>query len=204
MATPRFAGSVEQQRVWRLVESFAQAQGLEFEPGRRDDEMVVVLPGEQKLRTVCSVTVGTADLSAVAFVIRHPDENHTEFFRALLRRNLRRRPVGYALDALDDVYVVGRLPLAGVDEDVLDRFFGAVLEAADGAFNDLLLLGFRTSMQREWAWRIARGESLHNLEAFRDDLAGSEHDPRFAITTTPGLDLHQAGRPSPEGSAGPN
>ena len=49
-----------------------------------------------------------------------------------------------------------------------------VLEAADSPFNELLALGFLTSMRKEWAWRISRGESTRNLEAFRHLL---EQDP---------------------------
>ena len=43
---------------------------------------------------------------------------------------------------------------------------GQVLEAVDNDFNTLLELGFRSSIQKEWAWRVARGESLNNLRAF--------------------------------------
>jgi hypothetical protein len=42
-----------------------------------------------------------------------------------------------------------------------------VLTAADEPFNELLALGFLTSMRKEWEWRVDRGESLRNLEAFR-------------------------------------
>ena len=49
-----------------------------------------------------------------------------------------------------------------------------VLEAADTPFNELLVLGFLTSMRKEWAWRISRGESTRNLEAFRHLLDGIE------------------------------
>ena len=45
-----------------------------------------------------------------------------------------------------------------------------VLEAADAHFNELLAIGFLTSMQKEWDWRVSRGESLRNLEAFRSLL----------------------------------
>ena len=40
-------------------------------------------------------------------------------------------------------------------------------DAADGPFNELLALGFLESMKKEWAWRISRGESTRNLDAFR-------------------------------------
>ena len=48
----------------------------------------------------------------------------------------------------------------------LDRVLGQVLEAADGDFNTLLELGFASSIRREYAWRIDRGESTANLRAF--------------------------------------
>ena len=43
---------------------------------------------------------------------------------------------------------------------------GQVLEAVDSDFNTLLELGFRSSIQKEWEWRVSRGESLKNLQAF--------------------------------------
>jgi len=49
----------------------------------------------------------------------------------------------------------------------IDRIVGAVLQYSDSSFNPLLELGFATAIRREWAWRISRGESLANLEAFK-------------------------------------
>ena len=48
---------------------------------------------------------------------------------------------------------------------------GVVLTAADEPFNELLVMGFLGSMRKEWEWRVSRGESLRNLEAFRTILA---------------------------------
>ena len=67
---------------------------------------------------------------------------------------------------LGDVYLVGRLPLSVVTREELDRLLGAVLEAADGAFNPLLELGFASAIRKEYAWRVERGESTRNLDAF--------------------------------------
>ncbi|MFW5473740.1 YbjN domain-containing protein [Knoellia sp. CPCC 206450] len=150
-----------------VIEAFLDDAGIEWEAGARDGEFVVTLPGEKKLKTVVSLVVGDSDLSVSAFVIRNPDENHEEFYRSLLRRNLRLPGLAYAIDGSGDVYVTGRIPLAGVDADRLDQVLGVVLEAADSPFNDLLVIGFLTSMQKEWDWRVSRGESLRNLEAFR-------------------------------------
>ncbi|WP_106817841.1 type III secretion system chaperone family protein [Janibacter massiliensis] len=157
----------ERERVVRLLQEHLDQAELPWEAGSRDGEVVVTLPGEKKLKTVVSLRVGEHDLSVSAFVIRNADENHAEYHRFLLRRNLRMRALAYAIDSAGDVYVTGRFALAGVDADRLDEILGGVLEAADQPFNELLLIGFRTSMQKEWDWRVKNGESLRNLEAFR-------------------------------------
>ena len=36
----------------------------------------------------------------------------------------------------------------------------------DENFDQALRLGFASSIRREWAWRVKRGESLANLQAF--------------------------------------
>ncbi|MEI5099219.1 YbjN domain-containing protein [Streptomyces sp. PmtG] len=132
------------------------------EPG----SYVVKLPGTRKLFTTLSLRVGNHSLSLNAFVVRHPDENHEAVHRWLLERNLRLYGVSYAIDPLGDVYVTGKLPLAAITPEELDRLLGSVLEAADGSFNTLLELGFATAIRKEYEWRVARGESTRNLDAF--------------------------------------
>ena len=150
---------------------------VDYEVGAREGELVVTLPGERKLRTVCSLVVAGDAVSVQAFVIRNPDENHAEFYRFLLRRNLRMPGTAYAIDASGDVYLTGRLPVAAIDLPAVDRLLGTVLTACDEPFNELLVIGFLTSMKAEWRWRISRGESTANLEAFRHLLEGTEDGP---------------------------
>ena len=150
-----------------VLESYLGETGIEWEAGARPGEYVVTLPGEKKLKTVASLVAGEASLSVSAFVIRNADENHEKFYRYLLRKNLRLPGLANANDGSGDVYVTGRLPAAGVDATYLDQLMGALLDAADSHFNELLAIGFLTSMQKEWDWRVSRGESLRNLEAFR-------------------------------------
>ncbi|RYG78340.1 YbjN domain-containing protein [Yimella sp. RIT 621] len=157
--------------VVAVLEGVLADNELDWEAGVNDGEYVVTLPGEKKLKTVTSLTVGENDLITAAFVIRQPDENHLDFYKFLLRRNLKLPGLAYSIDASGDVYVGGRVPLAAVDETYLDKLLGAVLRAADEPFNDLLVLGFLTSMKKEWEWRISRGESTRNLEAFKHLLA---------------------------------
>lgn len=141
--------------------------GVEHEPGAHRGELVVQLPGEAKLRTTVSLVLGDRALVARAFVVRRPDENHETFYRWLLTRNTRLPGVAFALDPLGDVYLVARLPLRAVTMDGVDELLGAILSVADSSFNDLLSLGFASSIRKEWQWRLSRGESTRNLDAFR-------------------------------------
>ena len=143
--------------------------------------LVVQLPGEKKLKTTVSLVVGAHSLSVNAFVARHPDDNHEAVYRWMLERNARLYAVAFAVDHLGDVYLTGRLPLHAVTPDEVDRLLGALLEASDSSFNTILELGFSSSIRKEWAWRISRGEPTWNLQAFRhlapDDATPEQLDP---------------------------
>ncbi|MFF3016357.1 YbjN domain-containing protein [Streptomyces sp. NPDC057939] len=149
-----------------IIESVLTGAELDWEspePG----SYVVQVPGTRKLSTTCSLRVGKHSLSVNAFVIRHPDENEAGVHRWLLERNLKLYGMAYAVDPLGDVYLTARLPLSVITPDDLDRLLGTVLEAADGAFNTLLELGFAGAIRREYEWRVSRGESTRNLDAFK-------------------------------------
>ncbi|MDN3028734.1 YbjN domain-containing protein [Streptomyces sp. S.PB5] len=153
------------QRTAQVIESVLTDNDLEWEspaPGN----YVVQLPGTRKLKTTVSLLVGRHSLSLNAFVIRHPDENEQGVHRWLLERNLKLYGVSYAVDQLGDVYVTAKLPLAAVTPDEIDRLLGQTLEAADGSFNTLLELGFASAIRKEYEWRVSRGESTRNLDAF--------------------------------------
>jgi hypothetical protein len=133
---------------------------------------LVTVPGTARLQTPTWLILTEHALLVGAFVCRRPDEDHEEVYRFLLRRNTRLYGVHYALDKVGDIHLVGRLGRHAVTPDELDRVLGQVLEAADGDFNTLLRLGFATSIRREWAWRVDRGESLANLKAFESLVKG--------------------------------
>ncbi|GAA1223687.1 YbjN domain-containing protein [Kitasatospora nipponensis] len=150
-----------------LLAAALDEAGVPWEPAASDRfTLVATLPGTRKLSTTCALRIGDHTLSLNAFVIRRPDENHEAVFRWLLERNTRLYGMAYALDALGDVYLTGRLPLDALTADAVDRLLGSVLENADEPFNTLLELGFASAIRREWEWRTKRGESTRNLEAF--------------------------------------
>jgi hypothetical protein len=77
------------------------------------------------------------------------------------------------VDHNGDIYLDGRIPLSAVTPEEIDRLLGSVLTYADESFNTILELGFASSIRKEWEWRLARGESTGNLDAFRGWLERS-------------------------------
>ena len=167
-------------RIQRLIEAALIEHGLNYTqyqgshgglPG-----VIVELPGERKLTTNTLLSIGEHSVRVEAFVCRKPDENFEGVYRFLLKRNRRLYGVAYTLDNIGDIYLIGRMALDVVNAEEIDRILGQVVEAVNNDFNTLLELGFATSIRKEWAWLVARGESLKNLRAFRhlieDDDAG--------------------------------
>jgi hypothetical protein len=132
----------------------------------RPGAYLVRLEGQHKLATMTWLILGPHSLHVEAFFCRQPDENHAAFYRFLLERNGRLYGVHFALDRAGDVYLVGRVPLASVTPEEIDRLLGCVLSYSDENFDQALMIGFASSIRREWAWRKKRGESTANLRAF--------------------------------------
>jgi Putative bacterial sensory transduction regulator len=172
--------------VAALIESVCTGRDLECE-ATGDFAYAVTLPGVHKLKTVCNLVVGEHALRIEAFIMRQPDERREELWAWLLQRNARMYGVAFAIDAVGDVYLTGRVSLAAVTEEELDRLLGSVLTYADESFDTMLEIGFGTAIRREWEWRVKRGESLANLQAFAH-LFEPSPTPAPAATHGSGLD----------------
>ena len=155
----------EESTATKSIEAALGELGLRYE-SPRPGAYLVRLEGQHKLATMTWLIVEAHSLHVEAFFCRQPDENHAAFYRFLLERSGRMYGVHFALDPVGDVYLVGRLPLASVAADEIDRLLGCVLSYSDENFDQALRLGFASSIRREWAWRVKRGESLANLQAF--------------------------------------
>ena len=166
-----------QARAASAIESALAELGLAAE-SPQPGSYLVRLEGEHKLATMTWLIVGAHSLHVEAFFCRQPDEDHARFYRFLLERNGRMYGVHFAVDTRGDVYLVGRLPLSSVAPDEIDRVLGCVLTYSDENFDPALAIGFASSIRKEWAWRVKRGESLANLRAFAQfaDPAPGEGD----------------------------
>jgi len=149
----------------KVIENALEEAGLSYEQPR-PGAYFVKIPGQHKLATMTWLVVGTYSLHIEAFFCRQPDENHAEFYRWLLEKNGKMYAVSFTLDPIGDVYLVGKLPIHAITSEEIDRILGCVLTYSDENFDKALELGFKTSIQKEWDWRVKRGESLANLQAF--------------------------------------
>jgi hypothetical protein len=156
------------------IKAALDSLGLTYEHPE-PDAYLVRLEGEHKLATLTWLIAGEHSLQVEAFFCRQPDENHAAFYRFLLERNARMYGVHFALDRTGDVYLTGRLPLSATSEAELDTLLGCILTYSDETFNEALRIGFASAIQREWAWREKRGESLANLRPFADLVNAAEH-----------------------------
>jgi len=148
-----------------VLEETLRSLELGFEQPR-PGAFLVRLEGQHKLATMTWLVVGEHSLGVEAFFCRQPDENHEAFYRFLLERNGRMYGVHFTLDEMGDVYLTGKLPLSSVSAEDIDLLLGCVLSYSDENFDAALELGFGSAIRREWAWRVKRGESLANLQAF--------------------------------------
>jgi len=158
--------TVTPETVAKLIESTLDERELEWDH-TGPLSYVVTLPGTRKYQTNCNLIVGEHALRIEAFVMRQPDENREQLWAWLLQHNATMYGVAFAIDKAGDVYVTGRVSLESVTADELDRLLGSVLRYVDDSFNTMLEIGFGTSIRREYEWRLKRGESLANLQAFK-------------------------------------
>ncbi|QSB05687.1 YbjN domain-containing protein [Natronoglycomyces albus] len=127
----------------------------------------VSIPGERRKTIDVTLVVEDHALKVLSFVARCPEERHQQVWEELLRRNFELFSVAFTIDDRDhDIYLVGRVSHSSVNEHDIDRLLGVVHQATDGVFNRILELGFESSIRQEWRWRLDRGESTVNLQAF--------------------------------------
>lgn len=147
-----------------IISTYLETNDLPYE--LVENVFVVSIPGEKKLKTTCSLSVGGSAVTINAFVARKPDENAEDVYRWLLEKNLKTYAMAFAVDPLGDIYLAGRVPITAISPTEIDRIIGCVADYSDNSFNTILELGFATAIRKEWDWRVSRGESTANLAAF--------------------------------------
>ncbi len=170
---PSALSTEERTRLDRVIEQTLVDLELTYEHPR-DGAFFVSLPGEHKLATMTWLVVQDFSLLVEAFFMRKPEDDPAAVHAWLLGRNAHMFGLSFSIDQLGDVYLVGRLPLCAVEPDEIDRILGCMLRYSDESFDTAVALGYESSIRREWAWRVKRGESTANLQAFAKFAGGEE------------------------------
>jgi hypothetical protein len=102
----------------------------------------VRLRGEEKDVTTIWLTLGQRTLRYETYVMPAPEENHTEFYEHLLRRNDNLVGVHFSIGAEDAVFLRGELPVAALDAAELDRILGTLYATVEQCFRPALAIGF--------------------------------------------------------------
>lgn len=110
------------------------------EPGQR--RWYVRMRGEEKDVTAVWLTLRQRALHVETYVMPAPEENHAAFFEHLLRRNRNTRMLWFCVGDEDAVYLVGQVPLALVDEAMLDRVLGSAYQYVEQFFRPAMRIGY--------------------------------------------------------------
>ena len=102
----------------------------------------VRLRGEERDFTTVWLTLGQRTLQYETYFMPAPEVNVEALYEYLLRLNLRLYGMRFAVGGEDAVYLVGRMPLAALDEDELDRIVGSTYAAVEQWFRPAMRIGF--------------------------------------------------------------
>lgn len=147
------------------VREYLTAQELEIQD-ISDSALVISVQGNSKLKINVALAIGEHTFRVESFVARNPDENHENVYRWMLEENRKLLTVAFCLDTFGDIYLRGSLPIENLTLNDVDQILGVVISESDRSFNILLELGFKSAIEREWAWRTSNGMDTANLQAF--------------------------------------
>jgi hypothetical protein len=97
--------------------------------------------GEEKDFITVWLTLRQRTLHHEAQFMPAPEEHRVEVFEYLMRRNADLYGMAFCLGPEDAVYLVGRVPVALVDEDELDRVAGSSIVYVDDHYPTAMTLG---------------------------------------------------------------
>jgi hypothetical protein len=107
-----------------------------------DSAWLVSIPGTIRQKVNVATVLRQDRVSFYFFMVRAPRENREQFYRLLLRKNLRTFAMKYCLDADGDVWLMAEMPRQGFDAGELDRILGVFYQESESAFEALVHLGY--------------------------------------------------------------
>src|SRR5947209_2523817 len=88
------------------------------------------------------LTLRQRTLHHETYLMPAPIENEARCYEQLLRRNLQLHGVQLAIGDEDAVFLLGRVPVEGLDDEVLDGILGAHYAAVELCFRPAMRIGY--------------------------------------------------------------
>ena len=104
--------------------------------------------GEEKEFVTVWLTLRQRTLHHEAQFMPAPETNVEATWEYLLKKNADLLGMAFALGPEDAVYLVGRVPVARVDDEELDRVMGASLAVTDACFPTAMTIGYAGKYRR--------------------------------------------------------
>lgn len=112
----------------------------------RDDTGVrrwfVRMAGEERDHTTVWLHLRQRTLHHETYVLPAPVDEPARFYEHLLRRNVGLHGLAFAIGEEDAAYLVGEVPVEGLDRDLLDQLLGLHHQTVERCFRPALRLGF--------------------------------------------------------------
>jgi hypothetical protein len=98
--------------------------------------------GVEKEFTTIWITLGQRTLRYETYVMPAPEENATQLYESLLRRNEKLVGAHFSIGIEDAIFLRGELLLSALNEPELDRVVGTLYQTVEQVFQGLLRIGF--------------------------------------------------------------
>ncbi len=86
-------------------------------------------------------------LAYESYVMPAPEENFAAFYEQLLIRNDRFRDIAFTIGAEQAIFLKGRMDLAHITSEALDRVLGTIHAAVEQSFHAALRVGFASRFE---------------------------------------------------------
>lgn len=110
--------------------------------GEHDGRWGIRMAQQTRDFTTTWFDVGEITIGFAAYLLPPPPRNQAAVLDYCLKRNWKSWPAYIAADDRSELYVKGRIPVAGITEDDIETAVGAVYGLVELAFRPLLALGY--------------------------------------------------------------
>ncbi len=140
---------VEVIKEWLGAQLRTKTMVQSVEYNHEERRWYVRISGEEKDNSMILLTLGQRTLHYETYVMPAPEENKSDFFEYLLRKNQKLYGAAFGIGKEDAIYLTGQVSNQIVKEETLDRILGTLYSAIELCFRPALRLGFASRFENK-------------------------------------------------------